>query len=187
MTEAAWHPLIYNKEYRLSPKQAWQIDPCADRPMYMRFLARFNTYNAEILLYKQWRPKGLFQFEVILNVLSSSSRFIWIPMLCVYGYYNSALFEYLCYGSTVIIIVNSFSAGIDFRRQNLTSIDVKIWRPSLVPALKGLNQKKPTAVGKIRCNSSFKQRTDSWKHVSRLKKVNPYSRGSTSDVRIWRQ
>ena len=30
-------------------------------------------------------------------------------------------FEYLCYGSTVIInYVYSYSAGIDFRRQNLT-------------------------------------------------------------------
>ena len=37
-----------------------------------------------------------------------------------------ASFEYLRYGSTTIIIfLISFSAGIDFRRQNLTFIDVR--------------------------------------------------------------
>ena len=34
----------------------------------------------------------------------------------------SASFEYLCYGSTAIIFFYSISAGVDFRRQNLTSI-----------------------------------------------------------------
>ena len=43
-----------------------------------------------------------FQFENI--ILVSSFRFIWIPMLWFYGRYN-------CF--------NYFSAGIDFRRQNL--------------------------------------------------------------------
>ena len=37
-------------------------------------------------------------------------------------------FEYLCYGSTVI--TNNFSAESYFRRQNLTSIDVRFWRLS---------------------------------------------------------
>ena len=51
----------------------------------------------------------------------------------------SASFEYICYGSTVIIIncFNSFSAGTVFRRQNLTSIDVRFRRLKTVPALKG--------------------------------------------------
>ena len=35
----------------------------------------------------------------------------------------SALFEYLYYGPTAIIMVYSFSAGIDFRRQNLKSLE----------------------------------------------------------------
>ena len=48
----------------------------------------FNPYNAEIFLYKQWRPKGFFQFEFIISVLVSSFRFL----------------EYLCYESTAIII-----------------------------------------------------------------------------------
>ena len=42
------------------------------------------SYNAEIFLYKPLRPKCFFQFEIIINVLVSSFRFIWIPMLWVY-------------------------------------------------------------------------------------------------------
>ena len=30
---------------------------------------KFNPYTAEILSYKSWRPKGVFQFEIIINVL----------------------------------------------------------------------------------------------------------------------
>ena len=47
-----------------------------------------------------------FQFEVIINVLVRSFRFIWIPRLCVYNHY---------------IFFNSSNAGIVFRRQILTS------------------------------------------------------------------
>ena len=50
------------------------------------------------------RNKRVFQFKIIINVLVSSFRFILLPMLWVYGYYK---------------YFNSFSAGIDFRRQNL--------------------------------------------------------------------
>ena len=53
----------------------------------------------------------------------------------------SGLFEYPCYRSTTIInnlFYNSFSAGIVFIRQILTSTDVRIWRIKTVPALKGL-------------------------------------------------
>ena len=39
-------------------------------------------------------------------------------------------FEYLCYGSTTIISLTSFSAGIDFRRENLMGIDVRCCRLS---------------------------------------------------------
>ena len=46
-----------------------------------------NPYSAEIFLCKPWRPKGFFQFEIIINVLVSSFCFIYIPMLRVYGYY----------------------------------------------------------------------------------------------------
>ena len=49
------------------------------------------TLTSWIILYKPWRPKGLFQFEIIINVFVSSFWFIWIPMLWVYG-----LYKYLC-------------------------------------------------------------------------------------------
>ena len=62
----------------------------------------------------------IFRFEIIINILVSVFRFIWIPMLWVYGHY-----KYL----------NSYSVGIDFRRQNLTSVDVRFWRLKSIPAL----------------------------------------------------
>ena len=65
----------------------------------------FNSYSADIFLFKSWRPKGVFQFEIIINVLVSSFCFIWIYMLCVYGGYFFIF----------------FSAETHFRRQNMTS------------------------------------------------------------------
>ena len=64
--------------------------------------------------------KGFFQFENIINDLDRSFRFIWIPMLWVYSHYK---------------YVYSYSAGIDFRRQNLTPTDVGFWRLKSIPAL----------------------------------------------------
>ena len=52
--------------------------------------------------------KGFFQFEIIINILVGSFRLIWIPMLWVYGHYK---------------YVYSYSVGIDFTRQILTSKD----------------------------------------------------------------
>ena len=49
-----------------------------------------------------------FQLKTIINVLISSSRFIWIPMLCVYGHYKKK---------------KKIGAGIVFIRQNLTYTD----------------------------------------------------------------
>ena len=58
-------------------------------------------------------------FEIIIHVLALSTSF-----------------EYLYYGSTAIIIIFcSFSTGIDFRRQNLSSTDVRFWRLKSIPAL----------------------------------------------------
>ena len=54
--------------------------------------------------------QSFFRFEIIMNVLVSSYRFILIPMLWVYDHYKG---------------FNSFSAGTVFMRQNLTSIDVR--------------------------------------------------------------
>ena len=81
----------------------------------------FTPYNAELILYKSWRPKGYFQFDIIIDVLVSSFWFIWIPMLWGYGHQN---------------IFYSYSAGIDFSHQNLTSTDVRIWRLKSILAVK---------------------------------------------------
>ena len=64
--------------------------------------------------------QGFFQFEIIINVLDSSFRFIRIPMLWVYCNYK---------------YFYSYSVGIDFRRQNLASTDVRFWRLKSIPAL----------------------------------------------------
>ena len=72
--------------------------------------------------------------KITLNVLVSSFRFIWIPMLLVYDRYK---------------YFNSFSAGINFIRQNLTSTDVRFWRIKTIPALKGLNQTNFTVLDKV--------------------------------------
>ena len=83
----------------------------------------FNPKSAEIFLDKPWRRKGF------LNLKSSQ-----MSQLAL-----SASFEYLCYGSTPIVnILIFFSAGIDVRRQNLTSKDVWFWRIETLPALEGL-------------------------------------------------
>ena len=38
-----------------------------------------------LFVYKPWRPKEFFKFEmIIINILLSTFRFIWIPMLWVY-------------------------------------------------------------------------------------------------------
>ena len=65
-----------------------------------------NPYNAQIFLYKTWRPKLMLIFQF---------KFMWMLSLAL-----SASFEYLCYGS-IQQIVYSFSARMDLRRQILTS------------------------------------------------------------------
>ena len=54
---------------------------------------QLNPYNAALSLNKSWRPKGFFQFEIIVNVLVISFRFIWIPMLRVYSCYRYIFFS----------------------------------------------------------------------------------------------
>ena len=65
-----------------------------------------KSLNIFYLKHGDQRAKGFIQFEINKNVFLSSFRFIWIPMLWVY---NHCKYFY------------SYSAGIDFRRQNLTS------------------------------------------------------------------
>ena len=68
-----------------------------------------NLYNAELFLYKQWRLKSTFEFEIIINVLVSSFRFICVPMIWVYGHYK--FFNFSVRGSILNV----------YRRQMLTS------------------------------------------------------------------
>ena len=42
------------------------------------------------------RPKVSLQFEIIINVLVSSFRFIWIPILWVYGHYTVSDLRFQC-------------------------------------------------------------------------------------------
>ena len=61
--------------------------------------AIFNPYSAEIFLYKPLRPKGFFQFEIIINVSVGPFR---------------------CYGITAIRNILSVQGQ---------SLYVRIWRP----------------------------------------------------------
>ena len=61
--------------------------------------------------------------HLIINVLVSSSRFIWVPMLRVYDHYKCFYF---------------FSTGIDFRSQNLTSRH-QIMKFKVGPCTEGVN------------------------------------------------
>ena len=82
-----------------------------------------NLFNAELFCTNHGDQKVLFKFVISINVLVSLFRFIWIPMFWVYGH-----FKYFC----------SYSAGIDFNRDNLTSTDVRFWRSTLIVKIWGL-------------------------------------------------
>ena len=89
----------------------------------------FNPYNAELILYKPWRLKGFSKFEIIINILVSSS----------------GSFEYICYGSTTFRNILILSVrGPSLLRQNLTSTDVRFWRIRTVPAM--MDQPKSSSI-----------------------------------------
>ena len=91
-------------------------DPCQAHNMTL-------TLKALYFFMKTLETKGFISIYIIITVLVSSFRFIWIPMLWVYDHYKS---------------FHSYSAWIDFRLQNLTSTDVRFWRLKSIPALWGL-------------------------------------------------
>ena len=45
-----------------------------------------STLQRWIIFAQTMETKGFFQFEIVINVLVSSSRFIWILMLLIYGH-----------------------------------------------------------------------------------------------------
>ena len=65
----------------------------------------FLTLKALNIFLKTMETKGFFQFEIIINVLGSSFRFIWIPMLWVCD------------------IINMFTLTV-----RGVTLDVRIWR-----------------------------------------------------------
>ena len=72
------------------------------------------------------RVNWYMQFEIIINILVSSFRFVWIPMLSTTVIMGMRPWSFFYF----------FRAGIVFIRQNLTSTDVRFWRIKTVPALK---------------------------------------------------
>ena len=97
-------------------------------PKYFNNVAEnvlISPYNAKLFLY--------IPFEIYFSK-------IWNHLKCL-SFLFSASFEYLCYGSTYrnYKYFYSYSAGIVFIRQNLTSTDVIFWRIKKIPALKGLS------------------------------------------------
>ena len=71
-----------------------------------------SPYNAEICLYKPWRPKDFVQFEIIIHILVSYFRIIWIPMLWVYGRYK---------------YFTLLERDRPYRHQNLTDTYIRFW------------------------------------------------------------
>ena len=81
------------------------------------------------------------QFEIIINVLVSSFRFIRIPMLLVYGQYK------YCY---------SYSAGIDFRRQILTTkVDPRAIRVKLLQSRRCLFDLNTIYLSSVKTENCF--------------------------------
>ena len=72
--------------------------------------------------------KGFFSIFIINVLVGSSARFIWIPMLSAVLLYGQ--YKYFC----------SYTAGIDFGRQNLTSTDFRFWRLKSIFTLQELKR-----------------------------------------------
>ena len=81
------------------------------------------------------------QFEIIINVLVVSFRFIWIPMLWVYGHY---IFLYKCLSCLIPFYLNTYVMGLGpFFLYNISvrrsTLDVRIWRLRRFTRSKGYN------------------------------------------------
>ena len=74
-------------------------------------LKHFCTNHGDQRIFSIWN-----QYKFLLSCF----RFIWICMLWAYGNYK---------------YFYSYSAGIDFSRQNLTSVDVRFWCLKSIPVL----------------------------------------------------
>ena len=72
-----------------------------------------NPLSAEFFLYKPYRTKVVSQFEIIINIL----------VIYFFQLYSDS--ETYVISTRPLSFINSFSARIDFRHPNLTSIDVR--------------------------------------------------------------
>ena len=97
---AFWHcTRAYSNVYNIGMSWLVSLDWHFKQPNWVGRWCYIQPDNAEICLYKP--PKGFFQFEIIINVLVRSFRFIWIPVLWVYGHYKCCTL--LARGSTLDI------------------------------------------------------------------------------------
>ena len=82
----------------------------------MRYIVTIGQpcWSGEIFLNKPWKPKVFFQFEIIISVLVSFFRFIWITMLWVYGHYKY-LYSHSVGSILDIIICQIMTSKVDPR------------------------------------------------------------------------
>ena len=88
---------------------------------YYKYKRLFTMFNPKALKYfcMNHEDQRVFSIEIIINVLVSS---LWLICICSWPMAIRNIFA-------------SYIAGIDFRRQNLTSTDVRFWRLKSIPAL----------------------------------------------------
>ena len=56
---------------------------------------------------------------------------------CEHSFFILVYLTIVCYVTNKrAVVVNPYSAGIDFTRPNLTSVDVRFWRLKSIPVLK---------------------------------------------------
>ena len=85
------------------------------------------TIKPEICSCKPWRQRKIFlQFKIIIKILVSFFRIIWIHMLWMHGIYS-----YNVRGPRLL------QCWAVFRRQNQASTYVRFWYIETAPALKG--------------------------------------------------
>ena len=111
--------------------------------------AIWNVHFRALTPYKAWRPKGLFQFEIIINVLGPN----WLQLN------TYVIWLWLC-GQKILSV-----RGL--------SLAVRFWRLKTVPVLKGLNNDLRVVQALMYNLLSDKQRrppdhSQSWKQEWRL-------------------
>ena len=94
-------------------------------PWFYKLKCCTDTYKS--IDYIHCRPSSCDVCYLLLFILQYPT------FICSFPWFSSI------FSHTQYHLFNSFSVGIDFRRQNLTSIDVRFWHLKSVPALKGLN------------------------------------------------